>query len=159
MAARLLADQDKYDDREHRAAFTVAFHAWPLVRGRERLREIQIQWAGTMLAEGLGPNDIAYVIGVEVATLTRRRILAGGESWRDEVLNNPPAEIFVDGVSRLPRVVEGRHSESLLTLADRFLPVGDCWVNLPPSCQPPTASTEADYVARLQLVRSRRSAA
>lgn len=158
MASRLRRDQDPLDDRQHRERFIVA------LRGADSLRETQAQWAGMLLSEGWGPGDVAEVLGVSPDTLRRRRVLRLGETWECEVLGpgpsgDGPVELRVEGVSRLPRVIEGRHDRSLFGLLKvelGELPIGDPCVNLPGGFSRPA---ELGYYRPLLELRRSRAAA
>ena len=165
MASRLRRDQDRLDDRQHRERFIVALDAWPRLRGADSLRETQAQWAGMLLSEGWGPGDVAEVLGVSRDTLRRRKLLRLGETWINEVLGKSPrgdgpAEFRVEGASRLPRVVEGRHNQSVFGLLKTELgddiPIGDPCVNLPGDFRRPE---ERGYYGRLLDLRQRPRAA
>ena len=165
MASRLRRDQDRLDDRQHRERFIVALDAWPRLRGADSLRETQAQWAGMLLSEGWGPGDVAEVLGVSPDTLRRRKLLRLGETWINEVLGKSPrgdgpAEFRVEGASRLPRVVEGRHNQSVFGLLKTELgddiPIGDPCVNLPGDFRRPE---ERGYYGRLLDLRQRPRAA
>ena len=164
MASRLRHDQDRLDDREHRARFMTALDVWPRLRGRDSLRETQIQWAGMLLSEGWGPTDVAEVLGVSLDTLRRRRVLGLGETWKGEVLGagphgDGPVELRVEGVSRLPRVIEGRHDRSVFGMLEvelGELPIGEPHVNLPGSFSRPA---ELGFYRRLRDLRRRKRGA
>jgi hypothetical protein len=163
MASRLRREQDQLDDGAHRQRFIAALDVWPRLRGADSRRETQVQWAGMLLSEGWGPADVAEVLGVSRDTLRRRRVLRLGETWIDEVLGkgprgDGPAEFRLEGASRLPRVLEGRHNQSVFGLLKTELgddiPIGEPCVNLPGGFSRPA---ELGYYRRLLELRRRRS--
>jgi hypothetical protein len=152
IARRLLDDQDNFTVGEHRVAFDLACSVWPTRRGPRSLVETQITWSGMLLARGLSRDDIAYVLGVRRQTLTKRRILQRGESWRAEVLGSPPVTFS----ERFPRVIPGYYLCTLLELGDDQ----GRYPHLPsPPGDPPNRAAEAEYLRRFAEVRSRTQAA